>query len=380
MQHNLSGTQSGSRWRRIVGGFISFSLLAAVLACISPADLLNQPGPPQQVAGVATATNTPAGQPATRTRVPGTPTATRTNTPTPSRTPRVTFTPLPTHTSNVPTNPPPAPIVIAKTSPPAQNTAVPTSTPTPTPKPTNTPSSGCGYDSDLLDDVTIPDGTEIEVSTFFTKTWDIKNNGCHGWPEDLEMVFVSGNQMGGPDRIGLPHTQPGKSREVSIDFKAPKKTGTYTSNWRLEDPDGNLFGDTFDVRIKVVTEAVSFDAVYTGRWTCTSGSTTRYEYGVEVTNTSTLTFRSVKWTLKQGSTTITSLQDNTPFQSVQSASNCGASSLQVSSLASGDSAWVSGFVAKKALPTGKSGHLVLEICTDDDLDGSCTTVTVNFTT
>jgi len=140
---------------------------------------------------------------------------------------------------------------------PADQTPAPT-TPAPgdvTPSPaTATPTLGtpeCVFDADFVTDVTIPDDTELQPGTDFVKTWRVRNNGTCAWDTGTAWVFESGEQMGGPDSVSAPVTEPGETTDISVHLTTPATPGTYTGRWRMRGPDGELFGTLTYVRIIV---------------------------------------------------------------------------------------------------------------------------------
>jgi len=146
---------------------------------------------------------------------------------------------------------------------------VPTATPLPTAfLPTPTPTiSICERNSKFVKDVTVPDNTEFAPGTEFEKTWRVRNTGTCSWGPDYELIFVKGEQMGGPDRIAVPATNPEEETDLSVTLVAPDKPGTYRGDWRLRAPYGELFGSQLYVKIIVVaptaTPALSASAVPT---------------------------------------------------------------------------------------------------------------------
>jgi len=96
----------------------------------------------------------------------------------------------------------------------------------------------------FLADVTIPDGTEIQTNTGFTKTWRLQNTGSCTWTSGYHVVFDSGDRMNAPDSVAVTSgTVPsGSSVEVSVPLKAPASAGTYRGYFRLRSPDGVVFG------------------------------------------------------------------------------------------------------------------------------------------
>jgi type II secretory pathway pseudopilin PulG len=157
--------------------------------------------------------------------------------------------------------------------------AIPTETPTPTATPTLTPTltptatetltptpteelptvEVCTYQATFLEDVTIPDGTELEPDTSFTKTWKLQNAGSCTWNPNYKLIFDSGDQMSGPDSQQLINLDvpPGASIDVSVDLVSPSTAGTYRGDWALRNAAGVRFGigpgaGSFYLEIKVV--------------------------------------------------------------------------------------------------------------------------------
>jgi len=110
--------------------------------------------------------------------------------------------------------------------------------------------SGCN-NSGFIQDVTVPSGSVIKAGQDFTKTWKVENLGTCNWIFSYQLVFISGDQMGGAaTRIGKTIV-PGKWTQVSVGLTAPKSGGTYTGYWRLATQDGTIFGTTLAVSIVV---------------------------------------------------------------------------------------------------------------------------------
>lgn len=129
------------------------------------------------------------------------------------------------------------------TSPPATQTPTATLTPLPTatPKPTQVvvPCNWAQY----IADVTVLDETTFTINTAFTKTWRLKNIGSCTWSKDYEMVFHSGDKLGGSSLVALPKSvAPGGTVDVSVGLKAPDKAGEYISYWLLRSSNGSQFG------------------------------------------------------------------------------------------------------------------------------------------
>jgi hypothetical protein len=100
---------------------------------------------------------------------------------------------------------------------------------------------------------TIPDGTDFAPGATFTKSWQFMNTGQTTWTTSYSLVFLNGDQMGGPESVPLEIEVPaGRLVEVSVNLTAPQKTGSYKGNWRLRNGAGQFFGDIVYVQIEVV--------------------------------------------------------------------------------------------------------------------------------
>lgn len=133
-------------------------------------------------------------------------------------------------------------------------TLTPPGTPN-TPTPTDTPNVPVGADNAIFTLVeTIPDGTDFPPSTAFTKTWQFKNTGTSTWSTGYELRYISGEKMGGPDSVALPHAvAPNETVDISVNLISPAVPGSFTGSWRLYNPFANrFFGDSVYVLIDVV--------------------------------------------------------------------------------------------------------------------------------
>jgi len=92
-------------------------------------------------------------------------------------------------------------------------------------------------------DVTYPDGAIVGRGNTFTKTWRIKNVGTCTWTTAYDLVFVSGERLGGKNAVALPASVgPGKSVEISIQLTAPNQDGRYRGYWMLRNASDIQFG------------------------------------------------------------------------------------------------------------------------------------------
>ena len=130
-------------------------------------------------------------------------------------------------------------------------TATPTVTGTPpTPTPTRTkppitqtvPPSSCDK-AQFISDVTVPDGTSFAPGTTFNKTWRLKNIGSCTWTDSYQLVFYSGEKMGGPDALTFPKSvAPGQTVDLTVSLTAPNAAGSYRGYWMFKNTSGALFG------------------------------------------------------------------------------------------------------------------------------------------
>jgi hypothetical protein len=183
----------------------------------------------QYTQGAAASTGTAAVRPPTRTPPP------MTDTPQlPTQTPRPTNTPLVVATNTyvfTPTSIIRATRTTTATALPPNITVAPF-----------TPSGGCNS-AKFIDDVSIPDGTQVNPGTGFTKIWRVQNTGSCTWTTSYKLAFVDGEQMGAPNQVPLPdQVVPGQIVDLSVNFIAPTEPDQYESFWKLMDPSGTLFG------------------------------------------------------------------------------------------------------------------------------------------
>jgi hypothetical protein len=145
----------------------------------------------------------------------------------------------------------------------AQLTAqAPTLTPTPlftdtptlpaatevTPSPTVQQCEGLTF----VEDVTIPDNTQMAVNQNFTKTWRVQNTGSCTWITTFYLGFAYGEQMAGQARVPLKSAvAAGQTADLSVSLTVPNKTGKLTGVWSLFDDKGNTIGKNLTVVIDV---------------------------------------------------------------------------------------------------------------------------------
>ena len=112
-------------------------------------------------------------------------------------------------------------------------------------------------DAEFVADVTLPDGAQVLPGTRVSKTWRLRNTGASTWGLGYQLDFDSGDQLGGPDSVGLsgPPVPPGAEVDVSVPLQAPTQdtADPVSGRWQLQAPDGTRFGDRVWVSLQART-------------------------------------------------------------------------------------------------------------------------------
>lgn len=103
----------------------------------------------------------------------------------------------------------------------------------------------------LVEGWTEPDGPFV-AGQRFVQYWQVANTGTCDWLYGFEVVFVSGEKMGGGGSIGLSKKfEPKKWTTFSVVLHAPNNSGTYKASWQMSDGAGTKFGSILPVSITV---------------------------------------------------------------------------------------------------------------------------------
>lgn len=103
----------------------------------------------------------------------------------------------------------------------------------------------CTNNLTYLEDITIPDGSEIPPGSVLDKRWLVKNTGTCNWDERYRIKLEGGQELGTPKEQALFPARAGSQASMRIVFKSPDAPGSYRSAWRAYDPAGVPFGDPF---------------------------------------------------------------------------------------------------------------------------------------
>ena len=111
----------------------------------------------------------------------------------------------------------------------------------------------------LVEHVTVPEGTILLPGQTFVKTWRLRNSGTSAWGAGYTVAFAGDEQMGGPESAPLTATEPQRATNVSLTLTAPMTAGEQRGTWRVREPGGALFGDALPVVIRVTADAQAID-------------------------------------------------------------------------------------------------------------------------
>ena len=146
-------------------------------------------------------------------------------------------------------------IEVAPASAAASVSATPTATPTilPTASPSPAPAgAACLNNAEFVSDLTVPDETRLRVGEAFEKGWRLRNSGTCAWKAGYLWVFESGAQLDAPAEVPVPPAAPGAEIDITVPMSAPAEPGRYVGRWRMQAPDGQMFGQRGTVIIVVL--------------------------------------------------------------------------------------------------------------------------------
>ncbi len=113
--------------------------------------------------------------------------------------------------------------------------------------------ANCSNDLDFIEDLSIPDGTQLAPSKEIVKDWKVRNSGTCNWNPDYSVRLISGDALGVEPLLALVPARYGTEAVISITFTTPSEPGRYSATWRAHGPDGEPFGEWFTIEIAVTT-------------------------------------------------------------------------------------------------------------------------------
>ena len=118
----------------------------------------------------------------------------------------------------------------------------------------------CIYETRFVQDVTIPDDTEIKPGEKFEKIWRIRNAGTCDWDSSVQWVYTRGDELGSVTTVPMPATAVGETADIAVTLIAPIDPGTYQSFWAIQAPDGRVSANSYYVQIVVPEEEIETEA------------------------------------------------------------------------------------------------------------------------
>ncbi len=118
----------------------------------------------------------------------------------------------------------------------------------------------------FVGDVTVPDFSVLPPSTDFIKIWLVRNDGPCEWPSGVHLVTAGGDPMCNAAAVVPIESIPvGAETRVSITLRTPPVAGRYVSYFKLQAPDGTIFGQKLwaDVRVQVPAGGSSAPGAFT---------------------------------------------------------------------------------------------------------------------
>ena len=126
--------------------------------------------------------------------------------------------------------------------------------PTPTQPPAPlapAPTEPCTNDAQYVEDLTLPDRTEVIPGAALDKRWLVFNRGSCAWGPEYRLVRIGESRIAAPPELALYPAVPGSQAVWQVAMTAPPEEGEYISRWQARAPDGTLFGDEVYVLIVV---------------------------------------------------------------------------------------------------------------------------------
>jgi hypothetical protein len=114
-----------------------------------------------------------------------------------------------------------------------------------------TPTPPCADGLTYVQDLTIPDGSNVPPGQSVDKQWQVKNSGTCNWDQRYRLKLISGQAMGANPLLPLYPARAGTQAVLDIRFTAPQSAGLYECHWQAVGPDGQPFGDPVYMQIAV---------------------------------------------------------------------------------------------------------------------------------
>jgi len=113
-------------------------------------------------------------------------------------------------------------------------------------------STNCVNNLTFVEDISIPDNTDVTYGSTIDKQWLVENSGTCNWSSNYRLLHIGGASLGAPEEAALYPARSNTQATLQITFTAPFTDGTYESAWQAFDPKGLPFGDPIYIRVIVV--------------------------------------------------------------------------------------------------------------------------------
>ena len=129
--------------------------------------------------------------------------------------------------------------------------ALPTATDLPPAQAQQSIAAACINDARFVEDLTIPDGQQVEPGDVLDKRWSVLNVGSCDWGAGYHLIRIDDGPIGARPELALYPARAGEAGVWSVQITAPNQTGNQLASWQAQAPDGTLFGDPVFVLIEV---------------------------------------------------------------------------------------------------------------------------------
>jgi len=114
-----------------------------------------------------------------------------------------------------------------------------------------TPTPPCADALRYIEDLSIPDGSQVSSGESLDKRWSVENSGTCNWDKGYRLKLIAGPDLGASVEQALYPARSGSQATIRILFTAPKDAGVYRSAWQAYNPKGQPFGDPVFIEIQV---------------------------------------------------------------------------------------------------------------------------------
>ncbi len=91
--------------------------------------------------------------------------------------------------------------------------------------------------------VNLSDGEEFQSGDSIQVIFTLVNTGTCTWNPGYSLIKIGGDLTPSSIKLALPgEIAAGESVDLSVEFTAPSQAGLYLSAWKMEDPEGGVFG------------------------------------------------------------------------------------------------------------------------------------------